>query len=182
MKLNFTNQPIQNNGGDLLITVCNYSNEAERRKAAQKYLQQIKNTDNQIKSMIQEAEALQDKAFSISTIQTDQTRVQTSQRNEAFFVGFINKKADVERKIDQEIERLFNVKLEVRDVIGQVSDDRCKLLLRYRYINLLPWEAIQCMLNLQERAVYNLHKKALSMVADILDAKQSGIGKGVILC
>lgn len=158
-----------------MITVCHYSNDAERRKAAQKYLQQIKSVDNRIKSLIEEAEALQDKALSIRTTQTDRIRVQTSNRGEAHFVGYINKKADVEKKVEQELERLFDLKMEVRDVIEQVKDDRCKLLLRYRYLHLLSWDDIQEKLHIGERRVFIIHKMALSLVADILDSREAPI-------
>lgn len=158
-----------------MITVCHYPTDIERRKAAQKYLQQIRNFDNQIKSLIEEAKALQDKAFSITSVQTDKDRVQSSQRNEAYFVSFINNKIKVEKMIDDKITKLFDLKIEVRNVIEQVEDDRCQLLLRYRYLNFLSWEEIQDKLHIQERATFSVHKKALSLVADILDAKKTTI-------
>lgn len=158
-----------------MINVCHYATDAERRKAAQKYLQQIKNIDNQIKSLVEEAEALQDKALSIGAIQPEKDRVQTSHRSEAYFVSFIDNKIKVEKMIDAKISRLFDLKLEIRNVIEQVSDDRCKLVLRYRYINLYSWDTIQNRLNLQEKATYSIHKKALSLVADILDKQETPI-------
>ncbi len=154
----------------MLIAGCNYT-ERERRKAAQKYLQQIGDVDDQIKSMIEEIEALQDRAFSIGSVQTDKTRVITSQPTEAHYVGYIARKDEVEHSVDQQLARLLDLKMQVREIINQVPDVKCQLVLRYRYIHLLSWPETQERLELCEKSAYNLHKKALSFVADILDAQ-----------
>lgn len=155
-----------------MVAGCNYA-ELERRKAAQRYLQQIGDIDNQIKSMIKEIEALQDKAFSINTVQTDKPRVTTSQQSEARFVGYIARKDEIEHGVDQELARLVDLKMQIREIIDQVPDVKCQLVLRYRYIHLLSWPETRERLDLCEKSSYNLHKKALSFVADVLDGQNS---------
>ena len=160
------------NRGDQLATDSNYT-ECESRKAAQRYLKQIENIDTQVKSMIEEIGALQDKAFSIASVQADDIRVMTSQASDARFVGYLARKDEIEHDVDRKLARLLDLKMRIREVIAQVPDVKCQLVLRYRYIHLLSWPETQERLGLCERSVYNLHKRALSFVAEIMNAQDS---------
>lgn len=128
--------------------------EEERRKEARKYLHKIEATDNRIKEMIQEINALQDKALFIPNAKTDDVKVKGSQPHEARYENYIVKKIEIERQMDEELAHLVDIKMQVRNTISQVSDDRCQLILRYRYINLLSWKEIQDKLSIGERTAY----------------------------
>jgi len=112
--------------------------EEERRKEARKYLHKIEATDNRIKEMIQEINALQDKALFIPNAKTDDVKVKGSQPHEARYENYIVKKIEIERKMDEELAHLVDIKMQVRDTISQVSDDRCQLILNWHFYRGAP--------------------------------------------
>ena len=67
----------------------------------------------------------------------------------------------MEHSIDEEIDRLVDLKDEVRKQISLLSDARCRLVLEERYLNGETWEGIAADLGCTVRNVQILHGKAL---------------------
>ena len=71
-------------------------------------------------------------------------------------------------KIQSTIEKLekqedkINQKEEIETALNTVTDQRLKLLLRYRYINGCTWEEIAAKMCYSYMHVYRLHGKALN--------------------
>lgn len=81
------------------------------------YLHQAYRLDQRIKSDTMEAQNLREMAGSVSAIQYDKDRVQTSRNTEAPFVRTLEKLWTLEKKIAGELEMLSDLKKQIREVI-----------------------------------------------------------------
>lgn len=129
------------------------------------YLHQAYRLDQRIKSDTMEAQNLREMAGSVSAIQYDKERVQTSRNMEAPFVRTIDKLWTLEQKIADELEVLSDLKKQIREVIETVSDTDERLVLKYRYIHNYTWEQIGAELCADARTIRRWHGKALQHVS-----------------
>ncbi len=74
-----------------------------------------------------------------------------------------------EAEINREIDRLVDLKKEIRETIGQVGDVIQRMILEKRHLNFEKWEAIQAEMKLCRSWVYDLYHLALAEVQKILD-------------
>ena len=86
------------------------------------YLHQAYRLDQRIKSDTMEAQNLREMAGSVSAIQYDKDRVQTSRNTEAPFARTLEKLWDLEQRIARELEMLSDLKKQIREVIEAVPD------------------------------------------------------------
>ena len=78
---------------------------------------------------------------------------------------------DAERALDEQIDRMLEMKKEIADVIGGVADARMRMLLELRYLNGCTWEEVAERMNYTVRNIYNLHAAALRAVAPLVEAE-----------
>jgi DNA-directed RNA polymerase sigma subunit (sigma70/sigma32) len=71
---------------------------------------------------------------------------------------------DLEAKINEEIDKLVDLKEEIRGVIEAVFDKDEQTVLRFRYIHNYTWEQIGDAMKADARTVRRWHDKALSHV------------------
>ena len=74
-----------------------------------------------------------------------------------------------EAEINREIDRLVDLKKEIRETIGQVGDVIQRMILEKRHLNFEKWEAIQVEMKLSRSWVYKMYHLALAEVQQILD-------------
>ena len=134
---------------------------------AKEFLRQAFCLDRRITSDINELKELRELAESISSPKLEE-RVQTSRPDSAPFVRSIEKIMDLEERIADEVDRLVEMKTEIRDLIDEVDDHDQRMLLRYRYIHFYTWEEISAEMNYGPRWVYILHGRALESVNSIM--------------
>jgi DNA-directed RNA polymerase specialized sigma24 family protein len=108
-----------------------------------------------------EAQNLREMAGSVSAIQYDKDRVQTSRNTDAPFVRTLEKLWELENKIATELETLSELKKQIRDVIEAVPDTDERMVLKYRYIHNYTWEQIGIELCADARTIRRWHGKAL---------------------
>lgn len=130
---------------------------------AKEYLQQAYRLDNRINSNIKEMGDLREMAASISSPKYGD-KVQISRDGDAPFVGALNRIWELEKKIDEEIDTLVDLKDQIRDVISQIENVDEQMVLRYRYIHNYTWEQIGMALSADESTIRRCHKKALARV------------------
>ena len=99
------------------------------------YLHQAYRLDQKIKSDTMEVQNLRVMAGSVSAIQYDKDRVQTSRSTDAPFIRTLEKMWDLENKIAAELETLSDLKKQIREVIEAVPDTDERMVLKYRYIH-----------------------------------------------
>ena len=125
---------------------------------AKTYLQQVINIDQQINSRLEQLGRLKTLATHTTSTISDMPKAQGSvSRMEDTVIKIIM----MEHEIDEEIDRLVDLKVEVRKQISLMEDARCRLILEERYLNGKKWEAIAASLNYTVRNVQILHGKAL---------------------
>ena len=76
----------------------------------------------------------------------------------------ICKIVDLEREVNEDIDRLVDLKAEARRVINAVSDPDQQLILELRYLCYKPWNEIMTELGYSEPTIYRLHGEALKKI------------------
>ena len=127
------------------------------------YLKQAYRLDLRIDSDIAEMEHLREMACSISTPCLEE-RHDPNHPNEAPFVRSLEKMLLLEEKINSEIDRLVDLKAQMREVIDAVPDPDERMVLRYRYIHNMTWEKIGDVLHADRTTVYRWHNTAIRHV------------------
>lgn len=85
--------------------------------------------------------------------------------------GTIAKIVDMEREINEDIDRLVDAKREAMAVIRQVEHPDQQLVLELRYLDFKSWPAIVEEMGLSPRWVQTLHERALAAVENIFSQK-----------
>ena len=131
---------------------------------AKQYLRQAHRLNELIASEQEELNELRRLAETVSSPVISDMPKNPSSSLEAPYVKYVLKMAELEKKIEQEMEHYLSIKDEIRDVINEVTNNEERLLLRYRYINFLEWEEICDRMNVSERTVHRIHSSALQKV------------------
>lgn len=128
---------------------------------AKEYLRQIAALDAKIKRRKQQLEELKHLA-AVSRSPSDITpdKVQTSLEGDRM-AAIIAEWVDIEREIDDDIDKLVRAKHRIITEIHQLKDPRYIQILEYRYIDLMTFEDIAAMMSVALRHVYRLHGGAL---------------------
>jgi len=130
---------------------------------AKEYLRQAYRLDHRINSDIAEMERLQEMAGSVGSPGFEE-HYNPNRPTEAPFVRCLEKVWDLEQKINSEIDRLIDLKAQMREVIATASNADEQMVLRYRYIHNMTWEQIGDELNADRTTVYRWHNSALNHV------------------
>ena len=135
---------------------------------AKAYLRQAYRINQLIQSNEKELEELHELSTSISGIDTSKDTVQTSPSGDASYTKIIEKIDELERVIKNDIDKLLNLKLEIKNTIDAVPDSEEKLLLQERYLNFMEWDDICESMYVSTRTVHRIHGRALNTVNEIL--------------
>ncbi len=85
-------------------------------------------------------------------------------------VGNITAKiADLDAEINAEIDKLVDVQRDILQTIGNVADERLRIILTERYINCRTFEQIAVTVNYSYMQTCRLHGKALSAVQNVIE-------------
>ena len=123
-----------------------------------KYLSQIRFTNQEIKSRVEERDQLkQSVIIKTSSFKTDKVQESGTQHYDDKYMKFIEVSEEINRKIDE----LFNLRMKISNEIDQLDKAEHRILLRMRYINLLSYENIAVKMGYDIRHVHRLHGKAL---------------------
>lgn len=130
---------------------------------AKEYLRQAYRLDHRIDSDIAEMERLREMACSVGSPGFEEHH-NPNRPTEAPFVRALEKVWRMEEKINTEIDRLVDLKAQIRGVIEAVSDPNERMVLRYRYIHNMTWERIGDELHAGETSIRRWHASALAHV------------------
>ena len=75
---------------------------------------------------------------------------------------------DLNYEINEDIDRLVDLKREIVKIIGQVEDVSFQLLLEMRYINNKSWDDVARDMGYDKRWIMRLHGRALKEIDEIL--------------
>ena len=127
------------------------------------YLRQAYRLDHRIDSDISEMERLREMACSIGAPGFEE-HYDPNHPTEAPFIRALEKVWKLEEKINAEIDRLVDLKAQMREVIEAVSDPDERMVLRYRYIHNMTWEKIGDVLHADRTTIYRWHNTAIRHV------------------
>ena len=127
------------------------------------YLRQAYRLDHRINSDIAEMERLQEMLGTVSSPSLEE-HYNPNRPTEAPFIRRLEKVWELQDKINREIDRLIDLKAQMRDVIATVSDADEQMVLRYRYIHNMTWEQIGDELHADRTTVFRWHNVALQHI------------------
>lgn len=125
------------------------------------YLNQARMLDKRIDSKLEQVERLRALAERTTTVLSSQPKG-TSGTNRTEYC--VLKIWELEREVNEDIDRLIDLKREIQDAIGLLTDDKYKLLLEYRYLCGNTWEQIAEKMRIDLRWVYRMHGRALQEI------------------
>ena len=129
---------------------------------AREYLSQAFHIDQRINSKLSQVMRLRETATNCTATLSDMPRPDSPNRQR--MADTICKIVDLEREINEDIDRLVDLKAEARRVINAVSDPDQQLILELRYLCFKTWEQIAVQMNYSTKYVFDLHRTALKMI------------------
>ena len=130
---------------------------------AKEYLSQYRTLNDSIDAKLMQVAELRRKAQTVSC--GNGTGAHSSQPYDR--IGEITARiVDLEREINEDIDRSIDLQREIRAVIAAVPEQRLRTLLELRYINCMTFERIACEMNYSYMQICRLHGKALAEFAD----------------
>ena len=128
------------------------------------YLKQAYRLNELIEANKKELAELKVMSTTIPSIDYSKDVVQTSKDNEASYAKIIAKVVELERIINEDIEKMLVLKIQIRRTIDTVEDNEEKLLLRLRYLNFMHWNEVCDEMNVSPRTAHRIHGEALQHV------------------
>lgn len=133
---------------------------------AKEYLKRAWNVDQRINSKLHQLYSLKDMATkATSTLGTEPV---SGTRNVQRMADTIDNIVALENEINDDIDRLVDLKRDVIKTISKVQDTNCLTLLELRYLSFKSWDDIAAEMNYTSRWVHIMHSKALAAVEKIL--------------
>lgn len=128
---------------------------------AKEYLSQYKDLNDSINAKLEQVGELRRKAQTVSSGSSDGTHSSTPRDR----IGEITARiVDLEREINEDIDRSIDLQREIRAAIATVPEARLRTLLEYKYINLLTLDETAVRMNYSYPQICRLHGRALQSV------------------
>ena len=129
---------------------------------AKEYLSQAYRLDQRINSKLEQVESLNGLATKVSSTLTGMPK--SPNHATSTMADAVSKIIDLQAEINNDIDRLVDLKREMVTVIKAVANTECQTLLELRYLCFKTWEQIAVEMNYTVRNVHLLHKEALQIV------------------
>ena len=139
---------------------------------AKEYLYQAYLMELQVQSKLQQIEALRSAAEGLNRCIAAE-RV-THSKNVTVMQDTVQKIMEAEAELNGEIDRLVDLKREIRGTIGQVKNVVYRLILEKRHLSFLKWDQIACDLGYTERWCQIRYREALRVVQGLLEKEEEG--------
>lgn len=130
---------------------------------AKEFLRQYIWLNKEIDRKLEEIARERERATKVTQIITSD-RVQVSPHDTLSEI--IAKIVDMERQVDDDIDKRLEIKTKIEGAIAAIGDDKLELLLHYRYIDDLDWKKISKKMHYSIRQVNRLHGLALKKIKD----------------
>lgn len=126
------------------------------------YLSQAYHLDQRINSKIEQLKRWQDLAIKATSTwsKTSSCSYENSHKMEDNMVKII----DLKNEINNDIDRLIDLKKDIMALINGVKNPEYQTLLELRYLCFKKWEQIALYMNCSVDNVYKMHQKALRSI------------------
>ena len=128
---------------------------------AKEFLNKIRYTDMMIDCKLEQIKNLRDKLTSISSPMGNLGDKVQSSKDPDKFTNTISKIVELEKEINDDIDKLVDLKSIARKAIESLDDDVEKMVLYKRYFENKTFEQISVELNYSWRRIHQLHGDAL---------------------
>ena len=129
---------------------------------AKEYLSQVMYIDRRIDSKLEQVMTLRETATKATATLSDMPR--SDSPNLQSMENTIVKIVDLENEINRDIDRLVDLKAEVRQLIAALENPEQQLILELRYLCFKQWSAIMEEMGISETSVYRIHGEALKNI------------------
>lgn len=124
------------------------------------YLMQYRKSEESIERWEKEKEKWEERAQKMSPTYSDMPKGGKSNR----LLDCVEKIIDLERKIDQEIDKLVDLRTEIESCIKNINDEFLKNVLRYIYIDGMKLEEVAIETGYCYRHIERRHRQALDVL------------------
>nr|DAZ19185.1 MAG TPA: Protein of unknown function (DUF1492) [Caudoviricetes sp.] len=131
------------------------------------FLKKIRWMDNEIDALIEDKKSYMDIATK-TTSTLDSNRVQSSSGCNDKMAEITSKIADIENDIYARIDRLIDYKKTASNVIRQIGDKECQMVLVLKFIRYMQMTDIAEKMNMDRTTVYRKYKKGIELAQEIL--------------
>ena len=129
---------------------------------AKEYLGQAYRLDQRINSKLEQVLSLRELTTKATATMSDMPG--GGSRNVYKMQDIIGKIVDLENEINRDIDRLVDLKAEVRQLIAALENPEQQLILELRYLCFKQWSAIMEEMGISETSVYRIHGEALKNI------------------
>ena len=141
----------------------------EKEVKTKHYLQQIYRLDSNIRTLLEQAQFIDDQACSVPTVDYSKVKVSASHSGTAHFENYVIKSVDMRKRMKNEFEAFCALKSKVHECLDDMQGLEQRLVLTLRYIHFMRWEDIAKEMNCEERQVFRFHKEGLTELSHILN-------------
>lgn len=129
---------------------------------ARTYLSQSLRLNQRINSKLEQIQSLRELATKCTSIITGMPR--NPNHGGSTMADALMKTVDLETELQNDVNRLVDLKEEIMAVVKAVDNIECQTLLELRYLCFKSWEQIAVDMGYNVRHIYRLHDEALQKV------------------
>lgn len=108
-------------------------------------------------------------ATCVTGIDYSREKVKSSRNShDAGFVNRIHKIIELEQSINNDMNSLVVLKMQTKQLIKKMPNEKQRIVLQLRYINLVPWKDIAETINCSIYHCHKIHRAALELLDEIL--------------
>ena len=133
---------------------------------AKEYLGQAYRLDQWINSKLRQVENLRSLTQRVTASYGREPVSHT--RNVTSLEDSIIRLIEAEEQINQQIDKMVNLKMDIAALIDHVRNENYRLILEKRYLCFLSWDEIATDMHYSSRWVRNVHERALEVVGKLL--------------
>lgn len=138
---------------------------------AREYLGQAYRLDQWINSKLRQVENLRSLTQRVTASYGREPVSHT--RNVTSLEDSIIRLMEAEEQINQQIDKMVNLKMDIAALIDHVRNENYRLILEKRYLCFLSWDEIATDMHYSSRWVRNVHERALEVVGKLLNERQN---------
>ena len=138
---------------------------------AKEYLSQAYWLDRRINSKLEQLSSLNDIATRSTSVMSDDVVSRT--RNVHAMEDVIAKIVDMKAEVNAEIDRLVDLKRDIRELIAQIRKPEYRTLLELRYLGFRTWDVIAEEMGFEPRTIYRFHSNALRVIERLMRAEKN---------
>lgn len=134
---------------------------------AKDFLLQARFLDVRITSKLQQIDSLNDLATSCTSVLSDMPR--NPNKGGSRMADAVIKIVTLQEEINQDIDKLIELKQKIMAVIKSISNTEYQTLLEKRYLCFISWEQIAVDMNYSIQHTYRMHDHALKEIQLLLN-------------